>query len=54
MGVSQTVGGSSDVTIPALIKPWYAGVYFMLILGSKIFNLIKNISLFDTDKYFLH
>ena len=23
MGVSQTVGGSSDVTIPALIKPWY-------------------------------
>ena len=51
MGVSQTVGGSSDVTIPALIKPWYAGVYFILILGSKIFKII---SVFDTDKYFLH
>ena len=40
MGVSQTVGGSSDVTIPALIKPWYAGVYSMLILDSAI-TIIK-------------
>ena len=52
MGVSQTVGGSSDVTIPALIKPWYAGVYFMLILGSKIFILLAYLiltSIFSTN-----